>query len=1596
DAIAEIPAASEDDFLDRQPVEGPSPTPASTSAINPEPLSDEEMAELLPFLSQSADSDTDTDPDPADEEATGSASSEMVSDEIPAIDPSAISIDVSQALLDILEPEPETAEPETISPVTDALSGEPAELAEPTSAAAEADTFIGIEPLPEVPDAEVPSVLTEETGLEPTAGPLSDDELAQLFPPTTPPADDPDAVAAPAAFLVEEAPLEQALDLDLLDDVAERLDNLAPAIAEPPAPSGDPEVSTGQAADIPNPDLESTTVAPVPPEISTPADTDIADTTIADAAIAADANLEAAVIADFTLEDVAIPLVEASAAEPPSTIELDELFPPLSEDTSEDAEESDAAIAELFPTTAEVSELEDDLDTGERPTPADSNEASNLSGASTNPEDPEAANIVTDELEDTGSFADIFDTMSSEELPGALADSELDSAEADVSVDDLGLSHDLLDEDVTAEGAIADDTVAASEDTTDNAVTADAHANILNSEVDADVIEVPSESFAFVEFDLSMEEIPEADIENDEAFHSAFQASDQASEAAEERPAETTANIPEDLDRDDVTDVEERPVEATADVTEDLESDVVLEVVEDAVPEGTAAASEDPNRVEQVSLPSLDALFEDEDEEVLEAAFAESVPEGATDESLDDIFGDETLGDATAATVPETSDDTSLDDFFEDTPEAATDSGDAATSTPAVLDAARLEAAFAEDTSEASDDLGLDDIFGEELPEAETETLPSTETESLATTFADGISAPLDGESLEDIFGGAIAESDADAGEADEADEAETALEVESLAATFANDISDPLDGESLEDIFGGAIAETEPEPETTSVPTDVNETSTETVFTEDTEAETETASAIATTATDIDQAFLAAREAVDLTTADEEDAATTALEPPVDLDLEDVDREIEAAVDVDADLETAIAADADDASSEPSSLLTDPEEPEAISARDTRPVEVPVSLPDVDIATEANAVEEAASTSALLATLPTDEPADDEPESPATATPIRDEWFLGIDFGTGGLSAVLMNRVNGAAHPLYWSYRGSNASGENTFRLPTVAALQNSSGGPELQAVGVAALIEAAKDTNLQLLNTLKPLLRVGIPHQIEASQWEPVIQWSDEQLVPLQKIWTSVQALLRLLQQSTGTPLELDAVGLGHGQVHQVLADLHGIVVGHPTSWPDTYCTNLREAILAARLVEEPSQIFFVEEAIAAILSGLPDPNDPPPPQGRQTQTLYQCTWQGGTVVISAGVSCTELGIVDLPHPLDAVSREDFILRNLTYGGDALDLDIICQLLLPLERRKSRAGSERRAASTGGWQPRFPEAETAQWASLDLDSLELPQLAEPDVRKRIRLRQHLEASKLGQSLLEAARHLKLILQNQPQFQLELADQSWRVLRRDLESRVLVPYIQRLNQQLNALLSQTGLASQSINQVICTGGNVSFATIAKWLRQKFPNATIIQDTYPINRSPSCSRVAYGLVNLCRYPQILDVPRHQYSDYFLLHEIIRTVPDQPLPLDGILHLLEEQGLNTDACRTRILAILEGHLPPGLVPENTTNPYLSQASVSQSVYQNLMRAPLFTRQSDNIYMLDAQQRDRIRNHLAILLLGKRQSLAEPLIAQLVIP
>lgn len=630
------------------------------------------------------------------------------------------------------------------------------------------------------------------------------------------------------------------------------------------------------------------------------------------------------------------------------------------------------------------------------------------------------------------------------------------------------------------------------------------------------------------------------------------------------------------------------------------------------------------------------------------------------------------------------------------------------------------------------------------------------------------------------------------------------------------------------------------------------------------------------------------------------------------------------------------------------------------------------------------------------------------EPASDGEEDAPGRQWFLGLDVGTTGLSAVLLERQTGEVHPLYWiDNNTSGATADKFFRLPAIAALsaEGETAAWRVTSVGSTALTvnwneddPNAADASL-LLRGVKPLLKLGIPYYATATgRWEPQVQWSDTTQIPLQAAQAAVEGLLATLSpQATQVPFTVGAVGLEANQVRPALNQLAGIIVSYPANWPDTYSFNLREAILRQQLARSADQIYFIEDAIAAVLSGLPNPEDRPADVAAQPlrqQTLYACNWVGGTVIISAGAALSELGVVNLPQDLHNLAYDDFALHSLAYGGDALDQDIICHLLHPLERRQVRQGNRARPASGWGWQAAIPELEDTQWSDLALEELEHPRPAEPDLELRHFLQQRLEASLLGQTVVEATRHLKLILQHQHQFELELADQRWLVRRKDLESRIVLPYIQRLNGHLNRLLSETGVSAPAVNQVICTGGTASVPAIARWLRQKFPNATIVQDTYPSNRPPSCSRVAYGLVNLVRYPQVLDLTRHQYSDNFLLMELMRTFPDAPMPLSGILHLLEQQGINTEACEAHLLALLEGSLPPGLVPSDRDGAMLSEDSLLQETVEQLLDAPLFNRQSGQIYVPNTEQCERLRQYMAEVLADKQQTLHEPLIAHLV--
>jgi len=474
---------------------------------------------------------------------------------------------------------------------------------------------------------------------------------------------------------------------------------------------------------------------------------------------------------------------------------------------------------------------------------------------------------------------------------------------------------------------------------------------------------------------------------------------------------------------------------------------------------------------------------------------------------------------------------------------------------------------------------------------------------------------------------------------------------------------------------------------------------------------------------------------------------------------------------------------------------------------------------------------------------------------------------------------------------------------------------------------------------------------LNLTIPFQSPQTQaWVPQIRQSETQTFPLILVQETLTSLLSVLKPQA-TPLVSKVDGLSLTEYQQAMAELAGVVINQPVGSSDAYRFNLREAVLAAGLVNDPNQVYFLEEAIAALLPEL-------------HQARASSTDKPGILVISAGTSTTELVLAKCPADGHALSRSEIALSRLAYAGNALDQDIICQLLAP---------------------------SASNWDALSLNTLNLPLPGEPDLEARYRLQQRLESVPLGQALLQAVRQIKPTLCQQD-VTFSFQEQTWQLHYRELQRWILVPYLQQLNREVNLLLTQLELTSDAIHTIVCTGGMTAIAAIEHGLQRKFPQATIIHPAARANNSTSeDATVSVGLALLPYFPGILDTIRHQFSDYFLLRTTLKTLPVQSEPISEahIQHSLETQGIPLVASQKFIAALLEGQLPQGLVLSRASALLLSPESIQTVDYQELTASPLFSHQGNQVYRLNRQQRDRLWNHLQIILANTRQTLAEPL-------
>ncbi|MDB9459187.1 hypothetical protein PN473_12350, partial [Dolichospermum circinale CS-545/17] len=617
----------------------------------------------------------------------------------------------------------------------------------------------------------------------------------------------------------------------------------------------------------------------------------------------------------------------------------------------------------------------------------------------------------------------------------------------------------------------------------------------------------------------------------------------------------------------------------------------------------------------------------------------------------------------------------------------------------------------------------------------------------------------------------------------------------------------------------------------------------------------------------------------------------------------------------------------------------------------------------------------------------------------------LNSTWYLGIDVGTTGISAALLNHSKLVVYPIYWSAENpnSNTDFQQSFRLPAevylptnVATNQEKSGESPLPQSSVPYHLYSAQ---------LKPYLQIAVPYQQERQKWEPMLQLNEFSAGPLIWIIRSLSKLLLTLkssQTSTTPALIANAVGMNIPTFSKVIKNIAGVICTCPANWSEQYRFNIREAILTSQLVSHPQQIFFVEEAIATVLPELDSVNGQfiqiSENQGLQPLKTSDYPVIGNTLAINIGAISTEMALVDIPANLGELTHKDFMLHSFAYAGKGIEQDIICQLLLPPKSRQPRqAGQDDHESANINpwhWQPSIPGLDEMQFSSLSLEALTLPKVGEPDTQARLRLQQCLESSILGQALLDAALALKLILQHQETFTLEFADQSWILKRRDLESQVFVPFVRRLNRELNKLLVARDIPTGAINQVIIGGGVAGVGTINRWLRQKLPNAKIIQDLYlGENGTPNCSRVALGLVMLPLHPQVLDIPKQQYTDYFLFSELLKLLPERSLSFGEVLQLFENRGINTRICQQRLLAFLEGELPPGLIPTTTDNLWLTHNSQQNPDYNAIASvssgiSPLFEKQGNLSYRPNSQQVKLLVRYLDNIKSSTVQSLEEP--------
>ncbi|MEM1367712.1 MAG: hypothetical protein AAGG02_06780 [Cyanobacteria bacterium P01_H01_bin.15] len=388
-------------------------------------------------------------------------------------------------------------------------------------------------------------------------------------------------------------------------------------------------------------------------------------------------------------------------------------------------------------------------------------------------------------------------------------------------------------------------------------------------------------------------------------------------------------------------------------------------------------------------------------------------------------------------------------------------------------------------------------------------------------------------------------------------------------------------------------------------------------------------------------------------------------------------------------------------------------------------------------------------------------------------------------------------------------------------------------------------------------------------------------------------------------------------EAVGLG--KIEGQLQSLAGVVWSAPSHLSDNYRFNLREATLKAGLVHQADQIFFLEPTIAQCLA----------PQSAAPTGL--------TTALYWGSDHFEILIAKNLADLSKIQRDHLTVVSLPYGTRQFKQDIFTRLVAP------------------------------QLA--DLNAPALPPLSFGSANQVTTAWPWLKSSLFHRDF-QGLCDRQTLTSHQKTWRGIYQEQVWQINVSDIETQILNPFWQKIQSLLSA---QLPFPSSLQSLILCGDPLIRANTLlGQTIAKTFPAAKLDDRT----QSCTASYEAQNLARLAQSPNLCDHRRHQYEDYFLLSELVQSLPAHSFELEELEQIQIRRGINYPAVQSRLVNLLtenrelnffavHGETSASLCKLETNQQYRTQQNVLDRLKAQFESLAMYSQQSwDDPKLMDS--------------------------------